>query len=235
LYSGHASPNFSIAAWWFAAMFAGRFLPKLGGAFGCRLFFPFGMACQRMMKFPLVCTLALGLAPFAAFAADAPPPCPPGIGIVDRSVGPTVVYLSADPADPESCRMKRGNEVETFFFGTWNTAWPGAEAARRALKGVYAGPPGTSVTFDTSAGPGLQWHDTFRNGGTEELHVLGETFHTMRVVHEREGFDGNTYHSIITQWKDIATGMGIYQNYQHIAGQPEPGTSWDPVSITGGR
>ena len=190
---------------------------------------------QSMTKSLLAYTLALGLAPAAAIAAGAPPPCPINFGVVDRSVGPSVIYLGADPADAENCRMKRGNEIETFYFGTWNTAWPGAEAARQALKRVYAGPPGTSVTFDVSAGPGLQWHDTIRNGGFEELNVLGQLFRTMRVIHEREGFDGNAYHSIITQWKDVATGMGIYQNYQHIAGHPEPGTSWDPVSVTGGE
>ncbi len=131
--------------------------------------------------------------------------------------------------------MKRGDQIETFHFGTWNTAWPGAEAAARAFKQVYAGPPGTSVTFDVSAGPGLQWHDTIANGGTEDLRVLSRVYRTLRIIHERKGFDGNTYHSIITQWKDIESGMAIYQNYQHIAGHPEPGTSWDPISITGGR
>lgn len=193
-----------------------------------------------MNKPLLACALVFGVLPvaalpIAALAAAAPPPCPRSMGIVDRSVGPTVIYLGADPANPEVCRMKRGNDVETFFFGIWNTAWPGAEAARDAIRQVYAGPAGTSVTFDTSAGPGLQWHDTMRNGGVEDLRVLGQVFRTLRVVHEREGFGGNTYHSVITQWRDLATGMAIYQNYQHISGQPEPGTSWDPVSITGGE
>ncbi|MBC7801442.1 MAG: hypothetical protein H7Z10_12545 [Gemmatimonadaceae bacterium] len=168
-------------------------------------------------------------------AADVPPACPPAFGVVDRSVGASVVYIGADPANPEICRMKRGNAIETFYFGIWNTAWPGAEAAYRALQQVYAGPPGTEVKFDVSAGPGLQWHETLRHGGMEDLRLLSGVYRTMRVVHEREGYGGNTYHSVITQWKDVQTGMVIYQNYQHIAGYPEPGTSWDPVSITGGR
>ncbi len=190
---------------------------------------------QGMTKFLFVSSLAIGLCPVVVSAAEAPPACPPAIGVVDRSVGPTVVYLRANPANPELCRIKRGNDVEEFYFGTWNIKWPGAEAANQALKQVYAGPPGTSVTFDVSAGPGLQWHDTIRNGGNEDLSLLGQVFHTMRVVHEREGFGGNSYHSIITSWKDVETGMSIYQNYQHISGHPEPGTSWDPVSITGGK
>lgn len=188
-----------------------------------------------MTKFLLVSGLALGLFPTVVLATDAPPPCPPALGVVDRSVGPTTIYLGTDPATPEVCRIKRGSAVEEFYFGSWNVIWPGAEAAHQALKQVYAGPSGTSATFDVSAGPGLQWHDTIRNGGTEDLRLLGQVFHTMRVVHEREGFDGNSYHSIITSWKDVATGMSVYQNYQHISGHPEPGTSWDPVSITGGK
>ena len=202
---------------------------------GTAFFLPYRIIYQHMTKFLLASGLAIGLFPAVVFAAEAPPPCPPAFGVVDRSVGATAVYLGANPADPELCRMKRGNSVEEFYFGTWNKVWPGAEAAHQALKQIYAGPPGTSVTFDVSAGPGLQWHDTIRNGGVEDLNVLGQVFRTMRVVHEREGFDGNSYHSIITQWKDVTTGMGIYQNYQHIAGHPEPGTSWDPVSITGGK
>lgn len=185
------------------------------------------------MKHRLALLASLAATPLAAVAA--PPACPPAMGVVDRSVGPTAVYLGADPANPELCRMKRGVEVGSFYFGTWNAAWPGAEDAYRALQKVYAGQPGASVTFDVSAGPGLQWHDTIRHGGFEDLNVLGRIYRTMKVVHEREGFGGNTYHSVITSWKDVETGMSIYQNYQHIAGHPEPGTSWDPVSITGGR
>ncbi len=29
--------------------------------------------------------------------------------------------------------------------------------------------------------------------------------------------------------------MTVYQNYQHIAGHPEPGGAWDPRSISGGK
>ncbi len=200
---------------------------------GAAFFFGTTLHNLRLTQRLAACAVMLGLMP--AMAAAAPPPCPPAFGVVARSVGPAAIYLGADPADPELCRMKRGNDVAEFYFGIWNKAWPGAEAARRAFRTIYAGPPGTSVTFDVSAGPGLQWHDTLRNGGMETLRVLGQSFPTMRVIHEREGFDGNSYHSIITQWKDLATGMAIYQNYQHISGHPEPGTSWDPVSVTGGK
>lgn len=167
--------------------------------------------------------------------ALAVPPCPPALGMVERSVGPALIYLGADPANPELCRIKRGGQESLFYFGSWAKEWPGSEDAWRALQKVYAGPPGTEVKFDVVAAPGLQWHETLRNDGPEDLRILGQVRPTVRITHERQGFGGNTYHSIITQWKDAATNMTIYQNYRHISGHPEPGTSWDPVSITGGR
>ncbi len=167
--------------------------------------------------------------------AEAPPPCPAAGGIVERSVGPATVYLGSDPADPALCRIRRGTDTGTFWFGAWNTAWPGADAARAGFASIWNGPTGATAKFDVSAGPGLQWHETLRNEGPETLRVLDHSYRTIRYSHEREGFDGNTYHSIITQWRDIETGLSIYQNYQHISGHPEPGGSWDPVAITAGR
>ena len=180
--------------------------------------------------------LAIALALMATPAlAEAPPPCPPNLGVVDRSVGPAAIYLGADPADPTLCRIRRGAETGLFYYGTWNKDWPGAEQAKRALASIWSGPAGATARFDVSAGPGLQWHETLRNDGPEDLRVLDHTYRTIRYVHEREGFDGNTYHSIITQWKDVETGMSVYQTYQHIAGHPEPGGAWDARSIVGGK
>lgn len=172
----------------------------------------------------------------AAGTAHAEPPriCPASVGVVQPNIGPAAVYLGADPADPEACRMMRGGAEKRFWFGVWDTEWPGADAARIALRQVFAGPPGTVARFDTIAAPGYAWHETLRHDGFEDLRVLGTVFHTMKVSHEREGFDGNTYHSIITSWRDIETGMTVYRNYIHIGGHPEPG-GWDPVSIAGGK
>ena len=65
--------------------------------------------------------------------------------------------------------------------------------------------------------------------------LAGEIRRTMKVPHEREGYDGSTYHSIITRWKDVVTGMAICQTYNPIAGMPVAGTPWTPLTIHGGR
>ncbi len=174
------------------------------------------------------------LLPVAAHA-EAPPPCPTALGVVDRTVGPTAVYLPADPARPEACRIVLGAGAGEFWYGSWKTDWPGADDALKAIRRVYAGGPGTTERFDTVAAPGFAWHETIRHDGFEDLNMAGAVRRTMKVTHEREGFDGNTYHSIITQWKDMQTNMTVYQNYIHISGKPEPNTSWDAVSIVGGR
>jgi hypothetical protein len=181
----------------------------------------------------LACVLA---APSPARAQQAPPPCPTAMGIVDRTVGPALVYLPADPSRPEACRMVLpGGAVGEFYYGAWKTDWPGADRALPAIRRVYAGGPGAEERFDTVVGPGYAWHETIRNEGFEDLNVAGRRRRTMKLAHEREGFDGNTYHSVITIWKDVETGMSIYQNYRHIAGRPEIGQAWDPRSIVGGR
>ncbi len=179
-------------------------------------------------------TLAV-LLPIAAHA-EAPPPCPTAMGVVDRTAGPTMVYLPADPARPEACRIVLpGGAVGEFWYGSWKTDWPGADQARLAIRKIYASPPGTEEKFDTVAAPGFAWHETIRHDGYENLNMAGAVRRTMKVTHVREGFDGNSYHSIITQWKDLATNMTIYQNYIHVSGKPEPNTSWDAITIVGGR
>lgn len=57
----------------------------------------------------------------------------------------------------------------------------------------------------------------------------------MEASHGREGYDGSTYHSIITRWKDVVTGMAICQTCNPIAGMPVAGTPWTPLIIHGGR
>ena len=174
------------------------------------------------------------VAPVVAHA-EAPPPCSPGLGIVQRVVGSPVIYLGPEAGQPEACQIVRDGVEGLFWFGSWKTDWPGADAARAALRQVYAGAPGTAVRFDTVAAPGYSWHETIRNDGFEDLNIAGRVHRTMKVAHEREGFDGNSYHSVITSWKDVATGMTIYQNYQHIAGHPEPGAAWDALWILNPR
>ena len=187
------------------------------------------------MRLASVVAVAAVVVPLAAHA-EAPPACPVAMGVVDRDAGPALVYLPADPARPEACRLVGpGGVVGEFWFGSWKTDWPGADAAAVALRRAYAGGPGTVERFDTVAAPGYSWHETIRNDGFEDLNVAGAVRRTMKVSHVREGFDGNTYHSVITQWKEMATGMTVYQNYNHIAGAPVPGMTWNPVLIAGGR
>jgi hypothetical protein len=187
---------------------------------------------MRAKHYLLVSAGAAAMLAAGAAGAESPPPCPAVSGLVERSVGAPLVYLPADPSQPEACPMvQRGGGVAEFWFGIWRTDWPGADQAREALRTVYAGPPGTTVRFDTVAAPGFSWHETIRNDGPEDLNVAGRVHRTMKVMHEREGFDGNTYHSVITSWKDMRTNMTLYQNYNHIAGHPEPGAAWDPLTI----
>lgn len=167
----------------------------------------------------------------ATAAGPHPPACPRAGSHVERVGRPTVEYLGTRPGAASICRVRvAGTEFEAHD-GIWALAWPGADAARDALNRVINGPTGTAVAFDTRAAPGLQWHEVIRNDGIETLHVAGQTRPALKLSHYREGFEGNTYRSVVTVWKDMETGMTIYVNYRHIAGAPEVGIAWDPSAI----
>jgi len=165
-----------------------------------------------------------------------PPSCPAAGSKVMRSPGPPIEFRGAVAGNADLCRVSFGGGPEIpLYFGIWAEPWPGSAEAYSALKRVISGPAGTTVSFDTTAAPGAQWHDVLRNEGVEDLNVAGRARPAMKIAHYREGFDGNSYRSVTTGWKEISSGMMIYVNYRHISGHPEAGTTWDPISITDAR
>ncbi len=127
--------------------------------------------------------------------------------------------------------MRIGPDTVEAWQAIWLTAWPGADVARTALKQVIEGRTGEVVGFDVHMMPGAQWHDLIRNEGVEDINLLGTTYHAVKFSHYREGFDGNTYRSVSTVWKDIPTGMMLYATYNHIAGRPELDGPLTPTAI----
>ena len=196
-----------------------------------------------MSRFTLFVVLAATAASVGTACAQTPvltppPPCPKALGIVDRTLQAPLIFLPADPANPEACPIRTRGGVGEFWYGAWKTDWPGADQARAALRQVWTAAPGSALAtarFDTVVQPGYSWHETIRNDGFEAINLAGAIRSTMKVTHEREGFDGNSYHSVITLWKDTDTGMTVYTNYIHLAGAPEPGVAWDPLAIIGGK
>lgn len=145
--------------------------------------------------------------------------CPAAGARVETKGGPTFEYLGTTDT-PDLCRMRIGGEEVQAWYGIWLTSWPGADNAHPALKQVMSGRTGDVVGFDVRMGPGYAYHDLLRNEGIERVKILGATYQAMRLSHYREGFEGNTYRSVATAWKDMATGMILYSTYQHISGTP---------------
>ncbi len=101
-----------------------------------------------------------------------------------------------------------------------------------AIKQVLRGPPGTKTTFVTRSVPGFQFIDSFINKGFETLTINGKAYRTVMLAHERQGIEGNTYHSIIIAWRDVATGMTLKTHEDQISGQSYgPNTTWEAVRI----
>lgn len=180
--------------------------------------------------------LAMGIplvAAPAAAAAGPPPACPAGPVRVVRSAGGTVDYLGSVPGIPELCRLRRTSDGEgDFYLGVWRSDWPGAGQAYPAIRAAIRGAAGTRTSFVTRSVPGMQWIDSFINEGVETVTVGGTARPALRLAHEREGIEGNTYHSVITQWKDLATGAALKTVEHQISGQSYgPGTTWDAVRI----
>ena len=142
-------------------------------------------------------------------------------------------YAGTAPGIPELCRIRRNGEESEFYFGVWRSDWPGAGQAYPAIRTAVLGPVGTKTTFITRSIPGWQWVDTFINEGVEQVTVDGRTYKALRLAHERQGIEGNTYHSIITGWRDVETGISLRTVENQIAGQSYgPETTWSAVKVT---
>lgn len=184
----------------------------------------------RMFHLPF---LGMGVLLWCVPAAAAPPvACPLQPMRVVRSAGGTTDNLGAVPGIPELCRIRRGNDEGDYYFGVWRSDWPGAGQAYPALRAAILGPTGTKTTFVTRSVPGLQWIDSFINEGLEPITIGGQSFQALKVAHEREGIEGNTYHSIITSWRDVATGVSLRVVEDQISGQSYgPDTTWTATQV----
>ena len=165
-------------------------------------------------------------------AAESLLACPARPLRVVHSAGEPTTYNGTYPGIPDLCRLGPGGPQGYFYFGIWRMDWPGAGAAYPAMKTAINGPAGTRVAFVTRSYPGLQWTDTIINEGVEPLVIDGKTYRTLKMAHEREGIEGNTYHSIITVWRDIQSGANVKVVENQISGQSYgPETTWTAVRI----
>ena len=175
--------------------------------------------------------LGSNVQPTLANGGMVPPSCPAAGSRVEQKGGPTMEFLGAVADKPDLCRMKvDGQEIEAWY-GIWATTWPGADYAYRALQRIQRSRTGDVVGFDTVAEPGVAWHDLIRQEGIEDIKLLGQTYHALKLAHYREGYDGNTYRSVATLWRDLQTGLPIYGTYQHISGAPELDSPLIPTKI----
>lgn len=131
--------------------------------------------------------------------------------------------------------MRFDGEPASGWYGIWLTLWPGAEQASTAMGRVIRGHIGDTEGFVVRMSAGRTYYDILRNEGVEDLRLLDHVYHTVKVSHYREGAPPNTYRSVVTGWKDIATGMVVYVTYQHISGAPEIKTPLDPTAIVPAR
>lgn len=167
-----------------------------------------------------------------AAAAERPAACPPEPTRVVRSAGGMVDYLGSVPGVPELCRMTRADGTGDFYFGAWRSDWPGAGQAYPAIRAVATGGTGARASFVTRSYPGMQWTDSFTNEGVESVMVGDRSYETLRLAHERKGIEGNTYHSIITSWRDAATGIVLKVVERQISGQSYgPSATWHAVRV----
>lgn len=164
--------------------------------------------------------------------AETPVACTPTPLEVVRSRGGVIDFLGAVPDIPDLCRVVRPDGEGRYYYGIWKSDWPGAGEAYPAIKAAVTGPFNTRTDFVTRSDPGMQWVDSYINEGRETVVVDGVPYTTLRLAHERRGIAGNTYHSIITSWRDVNTGITLRTYEQQISGQSYgPDTTWHAVKI----
>ena len=193
---------------------------------------PSARKMQATLNASVTALIGLLLAAAPVAAAESPAGCPSTPLRVVHSVGEPTVYGGTYPGIPDLCELGPGGAQGYFYFGIWRMDWPGAGAAYPAMKTAINGPPGTRVAFVTRSVPGLQWTDTIINEGAEPLVIDGRTYRTLKMAHERQGIEGNTYHSIITVWRDVKTGANLKVVENQISGQSYgPGTTWTATRV----
>lgn len=167
-----------------------------------------------------------------AARAETPVACTPTPFEVVRSRGGVIDYLGAVRDIPDLCRVARADGEGNYYYGIWKTDWPGAGDAYPAIKTAITGPFNTRTDFITRSVPGMQWVDSFINEGLVTVVVDGVPHTTLRLAHERRGIAGNTYHSIITSWRDVSTGAVLRTYEQQLSGQSYgPDTTWEAVRV----
>ncbi len=178
----------------------------------------------------VLAAVVIGLAAGQAMAQ--PAACPARPMEVVKSRGGTIQYVGTVAGISELCRQVRADGTGDYYFGVWRSDWPGAGQAYPVMREVVRGKQGTRLSFITRSVPGLQWVDSFEHEGLETMEVGGRPFVALRLAHEREGIEGNTYHSIITTWRDVETGVALRTVEQQIAGQSYgPNTTWTAVQV----
>ena len=162
---------------------------------------------------------------------DVPKSCPDAGAKVATMGGPTFEYLGTSTKDPALCEMRVDGQPFEAWYGIWGADWPGAEYGRRGIERVMQSKTGDVAGFNVMVDYG-PFHDLIRHEGVEDIRILDKTYRALKLAHYREGFDGNTYRSLSTVWKDIPTGILIYGTYQHIAGAPVLDGVLIPEAIT---
>jgi len=182
----------------------------------------------RIASWPVL----VALVSFSVPAAAAVSSCPPEPLRVAKSVGGFVEYHGAVPGLPDLCREVRDGRAALFYYGVWRSDWPGAGDAYPAMHAVLNGAPGTRAEFVTRSVPGMQWNDSFVNEGVVSMEVAGRSHQALKFAHERVGIEGNTYHSVITLWRDVETGAILRVDERQIAGQSYgPDTTWVATGV----
>lgn len=161
--------------------------------------------------------------------------CPPSGYRITTSVGGSIEYLGADPAEPTVCLGKTQGGIVRRPFAVSELASQDPATVRREIGKLYPARPGGEVRFIGNGQGGIggtQFNYSWKVLGFERISLAGMEIDALMLQVQQQGLGDNYHNSKRTYWLDRTTGAVVKMQVTLIAGSLGGWQSWEAISIS---